>query len=152
VVELIDLTPTVLTLAGLAAHPALGQMQGRSLVPLFSGSPGDPSRIAFSRTVWAKPRLSARSARYKLIWNSDDGDTELYDLRDDPGEENDLAGAGTVEEGYLRQALFHWYREQERLKSDAPAPDEAVIPEDDQLMLHELGYAEHVPKKKSPEP
>jgi N-acetylglucosamine-6-sulfatase len=95
----IDLAPTLLELAGLpAAAPA---MQGRSLMPLFSGI-RDGWRESFlveyfSDTVF--PRIlnmgysAVRTRHAKYIEYRDlEGVNELYDLDADPYEERNLAG------------------------------------------------------------
>ena len=144
-VELIDLTPTLAELAGLARSPEASRFQGRSLVPALSGRPL-PEKLAFSRTLWAKPRYSVRSSRFKLIWDTRTGGTELYDLESDPRERTPLSSL--VREGYLRQELLLWYREQERLKAEEPAPDDAILSEEERLRLESLNYVDHLPEKK----
>ena len=86
-VELIDLSPTILELMGQGNHAAIAQMQGQSLVPALLGDDrlGD-DRVAFSRTLWNKPRYSARTEDAKLIWDSRTGDQEFYLLNEDPKE------------------------------------------------------------------
>jgi arylsulfatase A-like enzyme len=144
-VELIDLTPTILELAGLARAPEASGFQGRSLVPALAGRSLPKRKLALSRTLWTKPRYSVRGERFKLIWDSRTGASELYDLESDPEERTTLESR--VREGYLREELFLWYREQERLKAREPLPDDAILSEDDRLRLESLNYLEHLPTK-----
>jgi N-acetylglucosamine-6-sulfatase len=95
----IDMAPTVLELAGVAAPQ---QMQGRSLVPLFRG-PTPQWRSSFlveyySDTVF--PRIlkmgyqSLRTERWKYIrYRELQNMDELYDLRADPYEMRNLIAA-----------------------------------------------------------
>jgi arylsulfatase A-like enzyme len=144
-VELIDLTPTIAELAGLSDVPEASGFQGRSLVPALSGRSFSRPKLAFSRTLWTKPRYSVRGERFKLIWDSRTGASELYDLESDPDERTALESR--VREGYLREELFLWYREQERLKAKEPSPDDAILSEDDRRRLDSLNYLEHLPPK-----
>jgi arylsulfatase A-like enzyme len=146
-VELIDVTPTVVELAGLSRQAS--EFQGRSLVPALAGRALPKPKLAFTRTLWAKPRYSARGERFKLIWDSRTGASELYDLEVDPGERTALESR--VREGYLREELFHWYLEQERLKAREPSPDEAILSEDERRRLDALNYIEHLPRKPAEE-
>jgi arylsulfatase A-like enzyme len=144
-VELIDLTPTLAELAGIARAPETSRFQGRSLVPALDGRKLK-AKLAFSRTLWAKPRYSVRSDRFKLIWDTRTGGTEVYDLRSDPEERTALESR--VRGGYLKEELLLWYREQERLKAEEPAPDDAILSEEDRLRLETLNYLDHLPEKK----
>jgi N-acetylglucosamine-6-sulfatase len=92
----VDLAPTCLDLAGVAAPP----LHGRSLVPLLKGE-GRSWRTSFlaeyfSDSVW--PRMvkmgyqAVRTDRHKYIRYVDlEGMDELYDLRADPYEMTNLA-------------------------------------------------------------
>jgi hypothetical protein len=121
-------------------------MQGRSLLPLALGEGGLPTRprLAFSRTVWDKPRYSVRAERYKLIWDSRTGASELYDLEGDPAERRNLTGRLPLVEGELRQSLFLWYREQERLRAGQPPPADSALSPDDRRVIESLGYADQM--------
>ncbi len=147
-VELIDLTPTLAELAGVARAPEASRFQGRSLVPALAGSPltALTAKLAFSRTLWAKPRYSVRSDRFKLIWDTRTGGTEVYDLESDPEERTALASR--VRAGYLKEELLLWYREQERLKAEEPAPDDAILSKEDRRRLETLDYLDHLPERK----
>ncbi len=145
-VELIDVTPTILELAGAARAPEASDFQGRSLVPALAGSPLSRPKLAFSRTLWTKPRYSVRGERFKLIWDSRTGASELYDLELDSEERASLERK--VREGYLREELFLWYREQERLKAKEPSPDDAILSEEDRRRLESLNYLDHLPERK----
>ncbi len=147
VVELLDIAPTVLDLMGLEKHPARRQMQGRSFVSLLLGAEASEG-FAFSRTVWVKPRYSIRDSRYKFIWNSRTGEEELYDLEIDPREKNNRHGKKSLVEGYLRQELYRWLREQQRLRGDAPAPDSPLVSEEQMRQIKALGYGDYVKEKK----
>jgi arylsulfatase A-like enzyme len=145
-VELIDLTPTIAELAGVSDASALARFQGHSLLPALREGSRDGSELAFSRTLWAKPRYSVRSERYKLIWDSRTGASELYDLERDSAERTTLGSP--VLEGYLTQQLFLWYLEQERLKATEPRPDDALLSEEERRELESLSYLDHLPRKK----
>ncbi len=135
-VELIDLAPTILELAGI---PAPETMQGRSLLDT------QEQRVAFSRTVWKRARYSARNDRYKLIWDSRTGDSELYDLDLDPGESRSVHAERAFVSGYLEQRLFFWLRDQQALRGDT---DAAQISEDERRRLEALGYTSVLEEKR----
>jgi arylsulfatase A-like enzyme len=149
-VELIDLTPTIAELAGVSEASAFARFQGRSLLPSLRDGSSHESELAFSRTLWAKPRYSVRSRRYKLIWDSRTGGSELYDLKHD-STERAMVGSPVVE-GYLKQRLFLWYLEQERLKATEPRPDDALLSETERRELESLSYLDHLPEKKDEPP
>ncbi len=112
----IDLAPTLLELAGVAAP---GTMQGRSLVPLLSGK----------RTAWRNsflieyysdrvfPRMAqmgykaVRNGRWKYIHYLElEGMDELYDLKTDPFEMKNL-----IHQPGAEKALAEMKQEMERL-------------------------------------
>ncbi len=83
----VDLAPTLLDFAGVAIGP---QIQGRSLIPLFSGTPADWRQavlVEFYTNEQPFPHLmdmdyrAIRTARYKYIhWIKFPEQDELYDL------------------------------------------------------------------------
>jgi arylsulfatase A-like enzyme len=87
----VDLAPTIADLAGVAQGPS----DGRSLVPLMSGEAATLDRPALLRVKRDPGHLKAptmwglRTERWKYMrWKRD---VDLYDLRADPGEVQDLA-------------------------------------------------------------
>jgi arylsulfatase A-like enzyme len=150
IVELLDLTPTVLAIFGLEGHPANREMEGRNLLRLLNGETLG-RRWAFSRTLWNKPRYSVRGSRYKLIWDSNTDKTELYDLDGDPEEKSNLAEDKGLIRGFLQQELLRWIWGQERLRVGAPAPESSEITEDLRRQLESLGYIRYVEQDKKKE-
>ena len=81
-------------------------------------------------------RVALQDGRYKLIHHSELGN-ELYDLRSDPHETENLIGSGTAAEARLREAL------RERLaRVGTRAGAGAPISWEERDALRELGYLE----------
>lgn len=100
----IDLTPTLLDLAGI---PPLAGAQGQSLLPLARGGRQGPAS-AYSETYfplffmnWA-PLRAIQDDRWKFI---DAPAPELYDLATDPHERSNLATREPARAAALRRAL-----------------------------------------------
>ena len=119
-VELVDVLPTALDLAGLPPPPDL---HGVSLAPLAEGRPGARGRNVVVSEYVENEEAMARSSRYKLVVGSGrvprrDGYVErvppvgpyrrLFDVLADPGEDVDLADrpglSGVVAD--LQHALY----------------------------------------------
>jgi arylsulfatase A-like enzyme len=108
----LDLAPTLLDIAGLAAP---GEMQGKSMMPLAEGK----ANVAW-RKDWlyeyyeypgfenVRPCRGLRTERYKLIhFFIEPQEFEVYDLQTDPDEMNNLYGKPGNEEltAHLKERL-----------------------------------------------
>jgi arylsulfatase A-like enzyme len=91
----IDVAPTILALAGLAAPE---RMQGSNLLPLVAGEKPSWRSDFFYEHHFAHPRIPPSEAvrtagwKYMRFTNSQPLHEELYDLAADPLEEFNLAG------------------------------------------------------------
>lgn len=114
-VSSVDLYPSLLDAAGLAV-PRGHTLDGVSWLPLLSRP---QSRLKREALYWHYPLdkphfLGGRSAGavrqgdWKLIEFFDTGTAELYHLKDDPGEQKDLAAANPVKVKELRAGLARW--------------------------------------------
>ena len=112
-VRTVDLLPTLAELAGLEVPSGL---DGVSLVPLLEGRPARHPRSAWSYGSFSNHGLALRfDNRLKYLYNNTawaplQGREQLYDLRRDPQELDDLAGtAGAADEiGALRRQAQAW--------------------------------------------
>lgn len=151
-VQLVDLLPTVLEVAGVPPEswPAV---DGTSLVardpaaerPVIAEymRPGEPLRNmahvnpAFDPQPWDRRLRSIQLDGLKLI-ASDRGENELYDLTVDPTESHDLSAGRPADVERLRARLAEWV---ERATSGRPAaPFEPVPDPEATKAIRELGY------------
>ena len=93
-VELVDIAPTLLEAAGI---PVPSGMQGRSLMPLLTGTATEHRDSVYmeyldaNATFTIPPMLTCvRTATTKLVVCDKPDSGELYDLEKDPGEINNL--------------------------------------------------------------
>jgi arylsulfatase A-like enzyme len=109
-----DFYPTLLELAGLPLRPELHQ-DGVSLVPLLKGGTL-PSRDLF----WHYPHYAnqgggpcgaIRAGDWKLIEWYEDGRLELFNLRTDLGESQNLAAKNSDQTEQLHARLIAWRKE-----------------------------------------
>ncbi len=83
-VSLIDLMPTLTTLAGIEASPGI---LGRDLAAALRGAGPPPAAAVFAESVNGNPRtFSVRTLSQKLVWDEKRATIELYDLALDPAE------------------------------------------------------------------
>jgi arylsulfatase A-like enzyme len=138
-----DLFPTILEAARVAS-PADTPVDGVSLMPLLKGT-GRPKRDAL---YWhyphyhpggASPYSAVRCGDEKLVEFLEDGRVELYDLKADPGEKEDLAAARPARAAELRKMLADW---RTQVGAQMPTPNPGHDPAKDR---------KPVPKPKEPE-
>lgn len=116
----VDLAPTILSLFDLPVPPV---MEGRSLLPSFRGEPQDDyDAIYLSEATW-QIKWGIRTKRWKLIKAIDPGlyqiaDDELYDLDDDPREQNNLASSRSDIRDELELQLRRWWEARLGRRSD----------------------------------
>ncbi len=111
VVELVDVAPTLLELAG---FPVPQRFAGTSLLPLIAGRPGPARQYAFGTAAILYPgsphRLFVRDFRWKLVREAD-STVSLYDLFADPGEDHDVSAAHPDIVERLSDALLRHMRD-----------------------------------------
>ena len=144
----IDFYPTLLELVGLSV-PAEQEVDGLSLLSLLQG---DPDEALTGRDLFwhyphygnqgGEPAAMMRSGDWKLIHYYEDGRDELYHLRDDPGEQQDVAAANPELVGTLRSRLDRWLAE---TGAKFPEPDPLYDPEKEAARLRSL-REEFMPK------
>jgi len=108
----VDLVPTLLDIYGIKPVPFCKPMDG-TVIDLNDTNP----RIAFSETAGLsgpypspfKPNIHCvRSSGWKLIWNRTTDKKELYNLKSDPNETENLYGQGISQERILDKQLLRY--------------------------------------------
>ncbi len=114
--SVLDLTPTILELAGLkpevvaANRPEVHPLQGKSLIDFLSGN---APTIRHSNEIvgWELlGRKAIRSGKWKMLWIEKPygkGEWQLYNLALDPAERMNLA---QTEPDQMKVMLGHWHR------------------------------------------
>jgi len=110
-----DFYPTMLEMAGLPLNPEQ-HVDGRSMVPLLKQVGRQEGRAFYWHyphygNQGGSPGGAVRVGDYKLIEFFEDNRVELYNLRTDLGEGNDLAAAMPEKAAELRQMLHDWRNE-----------------------------------------
>lgn len=119
-ISLIDVMPTLLDLLGLEIPSSV---EGKSLLPLIEGRSDGSDRIVFSQS-FDDGLLAAVGPEWKLVANMVTGQTQLYRLSTDPGEEVDLAGQAPEAWSTLAAALMAWMESQQiRTRRPLLAPE-----------------------------
>lgn len=106
----IDIAPTLLDLAGLAAKR---DAQGESLVPLIRGKSAQAHSFIFGEEDVLEPLRSVRDERYKLILDLRTGAKQVFDQRNDPEERRNVAAAHPDVVTRLGAVLEKWRKENE---------------------------------------
>jgi arylsulfatase A-like enzyme len=88
----IDLVPTILDLLGQKPEP---ELLGKSLVPELTGQEApknrEPIYLELTEDSHNPPRRAIIRGDYKLIWSGPGDKFQLFNLKQDPGEEKDLS-------------------------------------------------------------
>ena len=110
-----DFYPTILEMAGVPAKPRQ-HVDGRSMVTLLRQRGRQKGRAFYWHyphygNQGGSPGGAIRLGDYKLIEFYEDNHIELYNLRDDIGEQHDLAAAMPEMAGKLRRMLHEWRKE-----------------------------------------
>jgi arylsulfatase A len=123
-----DLFPTVVEMAGLPAGAARTAIDGVSIASLLRGG----TRPGRDTMFWhyphhqhyqlggAMPYGAIRSGDFKLVEFFNDMKVELYNIREDIGEKNDLAAAQPPRTAELRTRLHAWRQE---VGAQMPSPN-----------------------------
>jgi arylsulfatase A-like enzyme len=121
-VVLTDLYTTLLAAMGLDPTPGASRFDGMNLIPLFENADAKLSRKSlywhyphYYRTT--TPVSSIRAGQWKLLEYLEDGRLELYNLSEDPGEQNNLAATKVNKAEELQQQLHAW---REEVKAQMP--------------------------------
>ncbi len=133
-----DFFPTILEMAGLKNYETLQAVDGRSFVGLLTGAeslddcrdlvwhfPNVWDGIALDKNLGYGSTSAIRCGDYKLVYWYFDGSKELYNLREDIGEENDIAEENPEVVDELSRRLSEYLREagaqRPSLRSDGSA-------------------------------
>lgn len=136
-VDLVDLAPTVADVFGVLGRGGSNRsFRGRSLLAVASGAPGKVATVV--RSAHELPTFAVADGEYKYLYNTPDGEQELYDLARDQGETKDVSRADPIRAAYYRQALHRWLLGLRTLRLAAPG-GRALTPEERES-LRALGY------------
>ncbi|SMD44052.1 Arylsulfatase A [Aquiflexum balticum DSM 16537] len=122
-----DFYPTLIELAGLNdSFKGNGEIDGFSLSPLLQNQSGAIARDAL---YWHYPHYGNQGGNpgsviqedgWKLIYFYEDNRSELYNLKTDIGERNNLILVETEKADYLKAKLMNWLR---NTKAALPKPN-----------------------------
>jgi arylsulfatase A-like enzyme len=136
IVELVDLMPTVLELAGVGLPAGV---QGSSLLPLIDGT-ARPPYIAFSEAPGLGRQRAVALGGLRLVKSLDGGALALYDLAADPAELNDIAAANADKVAVMERHLEAWGKMVAAVSLDPELRAEEELDDATLDQLRSLGY------------
>jgi arylsulfatase A-like enzyme len=136
IVELVDLMPTVLELAGVGLPAGV---QGSSLLPLIDGT-ARPPYIAFSEGPALGRQRAVALGGLRLVKSLDGGALALYDLAADPAELNDIAAANADKVAVMERHLEAWGKMVAAVSLDPELRAEEELDDATLDQLRSLGY------------
>jgi choline-sulfatase len=121
IVESIDIAPTILQLVNI---PVPADFEGHSMLPLiYSEDSKGVFRHAYSE--WKEKILTLRTMGHRYVYNPNshhprslgpDVDwsyfidrEEMYDIRKDPMEQNNIASSDPIKAHQMQEKMTHWY-------------------------------------------
>lgn len=118
-----DVFPTLCSMAGVPV-PRDRIIDGASILPVFRGEPVIRERPLFwwYSLAIGVPKLAVREGDWKLLADEPMDHIELYNLKDDPAEKNDLASAQPQRVEKLLAKLKEVRREVEKERPTWPEP------------------------------
>ncbi|ANH83081.1 hypothetical protein A8C56_20715 [Niabella ginsenosidivorans] len=117
-----DFYATILDMVGLGARPR-GQngVDGSSLVPLLEGNEQQAQQLKNKPLFWHFPHYSNHGAQspggairygdYKLIEYFENNTVELFNIKEDPYEQHNLAATEKAKAGELQSMLHQWRKD-----------------------------------------
>ncbi len=146
-VGLEDFLPTVLDELGLSYAPGAPVLPGKSLLGRDGGGLAEP-RDGYMIDYHHGPQrwIACRTAHHKYCWWARGGYRELYDLRDDPGELENVIDRQPELATELHERLRRWEQEYglgELQPTPAPKPPANEHP--GAVIINEQTWPEHLP-------
>ena len=138
--ESIDFLPTILAYLGISYDQPV---QGQNLLPtILTGTPSKSSVL--SQDKIKKQRYALRAADLKFIHNFATGQSELYNLDQDPYELEDLSAENQVRITGLRNELRRMISTNLKLAEsiNSSATDSEILSEEERKRLRSIGYLE----------
>jgi len=133
-IDSVDLYPTLLAVAG-AQPPTDYPLDGASYLDWLTGANPVPRRPLFwhfpgylgagGGTWRTTPASAIRDGDWKLLEFFEDGQLELYNLREDIGERSNLAGSHPAKSKELHARLSAWRR---AIQAPLPTPNPGFTP------------------------
>ena len=118
-----DFYPTILDLCGLELRPK-EHLDGISLLPLLKGDSIEDRPLYWHYPHYGNqggdPSSIIRECDWKLIYYWEDGCAELYNLKDDPAEENDVSEEYLEITNSMTTQLLAWL---DAVDANLPTPD-----------------------------
>lgn len=136
VVEVVDLMPTVLELAG---QPVPAGVQGASLVPIIGGG-GQPPYVAFAESPQSGGQRLVALGGMAMVSGIAGDSAQLYDLGADPLALDDLAAAQPDKLEVMVRHLQAWEKMVSVASLDPDLRTEEDLDEETLKQLKSLGY------------
>ncbi len=136
IVEVVDLMPTLVELAGQTVPPGV---QGSSLLPMINGG-GQPPYVAFGESPQLGGQRFVALGGMDMVSGIGGKDAELYDLANDPLESANLAESEADRLAVMTRHLEAWEKMVAVASLDPELRTEEELDEDTLKQLKSLGY------------
>lgn len=133
-VRLIDIAPTLCEFAGIAKDPAF---IGQSLIPLLQGSQQADRAVLSQGNMWGPSGTAWRKDGFKIILQSSSPKVQLFDIRTDPAEKENLADKEPDKRDTMLANLNLILQTISHRRSGGTAP---VLTDEEIEQLRSLGY------------